>query len=129
MSRIDSFRDLLVWQKSLDLAVRCYKLVRRFPRGDQIVLGSEIRKSALSMPSNIAEGKNRHHTAVYVNHLWIANGSGAELQTQLEVAKRVDLVTVAEADAYIGDAEEIGRMLGGLVNSLERSRSDGTKRR
>ena len=89
MSRIDSFRDLLVWQKSLDPAMRCYKLVRRFPRHDQNVLGSEIRKSALSMPSNIAEGKNRHHTAIYVIHLWIANGSGAELQTQLEVAKQV----------------------------------------
>jgi four helix bundle protein len=123
MAKVNSFRDLIVWQKSLDLAVRCYKLVRRFPRRDQFVLGTEIQKSSLSIPSNIAEGKGRHHTAVYINHLWIANGSGTELQTQLEAAKQVQLVTPAEAEIYIKDAEEIGRMLGGLVNSLERSRT------
>jgi four helix bundle protein len=120
MPKIISFRDLIVWQKGIDLAVRCYKRVRRFPREDQMTLGREIRKSAISIPSNISEGQARKHTAVYMNHLWIANGSGAELQTQFEIARRVELVTEEEAAAYIADAQEIGRMLGGLVNSLER---------
>lgn len=122
MVTINSFRDLLVWQKGLDLAVRCYRLVRSFPKADQMVLGHEIRKSSLSIPSNIAEGQARHSTAAYINHLLIANGSGAELQTQLEVGKAVGLVTEEQAAAYIADTEEIGRMLGGLIGSLERIR-------
>jgi four helix bundle protein len=85
--KINSFRDLLVWQKGIDLAVRCYELVRRFPRIDQTVLGYQIRKSSLSIPSNIAEGHARHSTQGYINHLSIASGSDAELQTQLEVGR------------------------------------------
>jgi four helix bundle protein len=119
---VKSFRDLLVWQKGLDLAVRCYELVRRFPKPDQMVLGYQIRKSSLSIPSNIAEGKARQSTPAYMNHLWIANGSGAELQTQLEVGQRVRLITNEEAVAYIADSAEIGRMLGGLISSLEYKR-------
>jgi four helix bundle protein len=122
MGQINSFRDLLVWQKGLDLAVRCYTLARRFPKDDQTVLGYQIRKSSLSIPSNIAEGHSRHSTAGYINHLLIASGSGAELQTQLEVGKRVNLVTEEQAAAYLADAEELGRMLGGLIGSLERNR-------
>jgi 23S rRNA-intervening sequence protein len=87
MTKINSFRDLLVWQKGLDLAIRLYKVVRRFPKLDQMVLAQQIRKSALSIPSNIAEGKARRSTA-----------------------------------GYISDTEELGRMLGGLIGSLERNR-------
>ena len=114
-----NFRQLHVWQKSMDLAEQCYRLVRRFPQQDQFVLGHEIRKSSISMPSNIAEGKARHHTAVYVNHLWIAHGSGAELETQLELGRRVEVVGPKEADALIEQSQEIGRMLNGLIQSLE----------
>ena len=92
-----NFRSLIVWQKSMNLAERCYRLARRFPREERYVLGYQIRKSSLSMPSNIAEGKARHHTPVYVNHLWTAHGSGAELETQLELGVRVDLVKPSEA--------------------------------
>lgn len=122
MATIRSFRDLLVWQKGLDLAIRLYKTVRQFPPADRMVLGYQIRKSSLSIPSNIAEGEARHSTAAYINHLLIANASGAELQTQLEVGKAVELFTVDQAAAYIADAEELGRMLGGLIGSLERHR-------
>src|SRR5258705_9851095 len=89
MTHINSFRDLLVWQKAMDLAVRCYGVSRRMPRDEQSVLGFKIRKCAVSMPSNIAEGKARQSTAIYTNHLWVAHGSGAELETQLELAGRV----------------------------------------
>ena len=121
MTRINSFRDLLVWQKAMDLAVRCYGVSRRMPREEQGVLGYQIRKSAVSMPSNIAEGKSRQSTALYMNHLWVAHGSGAELETQLELGARVEVVSEREAAALISDAQEIGRMLKGLVASLERS--------
>jgi four helix bundle protein len=125
MAKINSFRDLLVWQKSMDLAVRCYGVSRRLPRDEQPVLGYQIRKSAVSIPSNIAEGKARHYTPPYINHLWIAHGSEAELETQLEIGARARFVSDKEASILITDAQEIGRMLQGLVSSLERSLADG----
>ena len=113
MTHIDSFRDLVVWQKAMDLAVRCYGVSRRMPRDEQGVLGYQIRKCAVSMPSNIAEGKARQSTAIYTNHLWIAHGSGAELETQLELGARVKVVADQEAATLIADSKEIGRMLRG----------------
>ena len=73
MPKPTSFRELLVWQKALDLAEGCYRLSRRLNRDDQSALGFQLRKSSVSVPSNIAEGYGRHHTASYVNRLWIAN--------------------------------------------------------
>jgi four helix bundle protein len=105
----------------MNLAGRCYRLSRRFPRQDQQVLGYQLRKTSMSIPSNIAEGDSHHYRPVYISHLWTAHGSGAELETQLELGQRVDIVTVEEADSLIADAQEIGRMLHGLVRSLERT--------
>jgi four helix bundle protein len=123
MTTIRSFRDLLVWQKSMDLAVRCYVLARRFPKADQAVLGYQAQKCAVSIPSNVSEGFARHSTPHYVQHLWTAHASGAELETQLELGKRVEVVTREEAEALIANAQEVGRMLNGLVRSLDRSAS------
>jgi len=122
MVTLKTFRDLLVWQKSMELAERCYRLSRRFPRTDQWVLGHEIRKSCVSVPSNIAEGYGRHSTPEYIHHLRFSNGSNNELQTQIELAGRVEIVSREEAANLITHAEEIGRMLHGLVGSLERLR-------
>jgi four helix bundle protein len=120
MTKLTSFRELLVWQKAMN-AEHCYRLSRAFGRDDQAVLGFEIRKSCVSIPSNIAEGFGRHYTAAYVNHLWIANGSSNELQTQVAIGHRVGIVSEVEAASIIADAEEVGRMLTGLVRSLERT--------
>ncbi len=122
MTDINSFRDLFVWQKSMTLAEHCYLLTKRFTLDDQLVLGREIRKSCVSIPSNIAEGFGRHHTLEYVHHLRYSTGSNNELQTQVELAKRVKIIRVDEAKTIIGDAEEVGRMLNGLIGSLERGR-------
>lgn len=122
MAKLQSFRDLLVWQKSLELAVRCHRVAKRFPRDEQVALGSQTRKSSLSIPSNIAEGFARHSTPSYIQHLWTAHASGAELQTQLMVGSRIEIVSEAEAAVLIADAEEVGRMIHGLVRSLERAR-------
>lgn len=122
MAKINSYRELLVWQKSMNLAERCYRMTRRFKRDDQWVLGHEIRKSSVSIPSNIAEGFGRHYTPEYIHHLRYSNGSGNELQTQLELTKRIELVLPEEASILIADAEEVGRMLNGLIGSLERTR-------
>jgi four helix bundle protein len=120
MNTINSFRDLLVWQKSMDLAVRCYHTAQRLPRAEDMVLGYQIRKSSVSLPSNIAEGWSRHSTAHYIQHVWTAHGSGGELETQLELGRRLKLVKNDTADILITDAQEVGRMLNGLAKSLER---------
>jgi four helix bundle protein len=120
MARINSFRDLILWQKSMDLADRCYRVSLRFPSRHQPVLGHEIRKSAVSVPSNVSEGFGRHYTAAYINPLWIAHGSDYELQTQVELAHRERLISTEETSALITDAEEVSRILKGLVRSLER---------
>jgi four helix bundle protein len=122
MSDVKSFRDLIAWQKAMDLADRCYRRSMRFPHVHQQVLGHEIRKSSVSIPSNVAEGKGRHYTPAYINHLWIANGSDYELQTQIELALRAGIVDEHEAGALITDAEELSRIIKGLVKALEQAR-------
>jgi four helix bundle protein len=121
MAKLNSYRELFVWQKSMTLAERCYRMTRRFKRDDQLVLGHEIRKSCVSIPSNIAEGFGRHYTPEYIHHLRFSSGSSNELQTQVELSKRVEIVGADEAAILIADAEEIGRMLHGLIGSLERT--------
>ena len=98
------------------------QILRSFPisQANQLVLGHEIRKSCVSVPSNIAEGFGRHSTPEYIHHLRFSKGSNNELQTQVELAKRVEAVTEEDAAAIIADAEEVGRMLHGLVQSLGR---------
>ena len=123
MPPIRSFRDLLVWQKAIDLAVRCHHIAKAFPRDEQRVLGYQVRKSSLSMQSNVAEGFSRHSTAFYIQHLWMAHASGAELETQLEVGSRIGALSKTEAGILIEDAAEVGRMVNGLVASLKHARS------
>ena len=114
---IKSFRDLLVWQKAMDLSVRTYKLTGRLPKADQMVLGYQLRKSAVSIPSNIAEGFSRHSKPHYIQHLWTSHGSAAELETQLELGTRVELIEPEVAAILIADSQEIGRMINGLVKA------------
>jgi four helix bundle protein len=120
MNTIQSFRDLLVWQKSMELAVRTYRVTQHLPRAEDAVLGYQLRKSSLSIPSNVAEGWSRHSTPAYVQHLWIAHGSGGELETQLEVGRRLRLLPDDTVDVLIRDAQEVGRMINGLAKSLGR---------
>ena len=104
----------------MKLAETCYRISKRFPRDDQLVLGHQRRKSCVSVPANIAEGFGRHHTAEYIHHLRYSTASNNELQTEIELGRRVDVVSEEEAVALIKDAAEVGRMLNGLVTSLRR---------
>jgi hypothetical protein len=70
VTEIESYRDLFVWQKSMDLAVRCYRAAQALPKSEQSVLGYQVRKSSVSIPSNVAEGHSRHSTPHYIQHLW-----------------------------------------------------------
>jgi len=78
---VRSYRDLIVWQKAMDLVVQCYNLTKNFPNSELYGLTSQLRRAAVSIPSNIAEGHGRSSTKAYVNHLMIAHGSLMELET------------------------------------------------
>ena len=116
---IQSFRDLLVWQKGMDLAVTIYKSTEKFPRSEMFGLTSQIRRAAVSIPSNVAEGKAVGGQS-YPRHVKIALGSEAEVQTHLELAKRLNMLREEEAHHLLEQTSEVGRMLTGLLSSLPR---------
>jgi four helix bundle protein len=117
MSKISSFRDLIAWQKSMDLADMVYDLTENFPPRERFGLAYQLRKSAVSIPSNIAEG-SRRKTPGYVHHLVIALGSHAELDTQCELASRRRFISSEERGQLESLIAEVGRLTHGLVRSL-----------
>ena len=113
-----SFRELAVWQKSMQLATAIYKLTQGFPREETYGLASQLRRAAVSIPSNIAERHGRLGIAEYRHFLWIARGSNFELQTQLEIAdslKMGDSRLLKESEAL---SQEMGKMLYPLIDKL-----------
>lgn len=120
---IQSFRDLLVWQKAMTLAERVYSTTEGLPRSEAYGLTSQIRRAAVSIPSNIAEGKAIGGRG-YLRHLRIALGSEAELQTQIELAVRLKLLDQTDANRLLSETSEVGRMLSGLLKSLRPRRPD-----
>ena len=117
---IISFRDLLVWRRSMVLTEKIYSLTESFSRAEMYGLTAQLRRCAVSIPSNIAEGHARK-TGHYLEHLDTASGSAAELQTQLELVFRLKLADKRRVDPIIREAEEIGRMLHGLAASVAAS--------
>jgi four helix bundle protein len=116
---IQDFRDLVVWQRSMDLVLDVYRITDAYPRYELFNLTTHSRKSAISIPSNVAEGANRRALPAYVNHVNIAMGSEAELFTQLEVGRRRGYISARDLEKPFGELAEIGRMLNGLSTSLE----------
>ena len=130
MSRIQSFRDLLVWQKSMDLVEDLYGITRRYPDEERFGLTCETRKTARSIPYNVAEGKSRRTTAEYHQGVSIAIGSMGELQTQLILAGRVKYIPGEVLSNLEERTEEIARMLRGLEECIctAKYRSGGRQR-
>jgi four helix bundle protein len=121
---IKSYRDLEVWQKARKLVVRVYRLTSTFPKEELYGLTSQLRRAAVSVPSNIAEGKSRRATKDYMRFLDIAYGSAAELETQLYIACDLNYTTGKKIKLLLADYAEVGRMLNGLLSSLERHRNN-----
>jgi four helix bundle protein len=118
MSRpIRSYKDLLVWQKGVDLAVDLYAVTRGFPASERYGMSSQIQRSGVSIPSNIAEGHAKS-TAQYLNHLSHAKGSLCEVETLLIVGNRVGFVKTETFRDLTGRTDELGRMLRGLATSV-----------
>lgn len=116
--KIHSYKELVVWQKSIELVVAIYELTEKFPKEEIYGLTSQIRRSAVSIPSNIAEGRYRGTKNDYLHFLKIAYGSGAELETQLEISKRLSktsLLTYNRVDSLL---DEIMRMLNVMIGKL-----------
>jgi len=109
-----------VWQFAMELAVKCYQTTKGFPKEELFGLTSQIRRSAASIPANIAEGQGREHTKEFLNHLSIARGSLMELETHLMLSQRVGVLQQAELQSLLALSDRISRMLSGLRRVLEK---------
>ena len=113
--KVKSYRDLKVWQRAKAFAAEIYRVTEPFPRREQYGLTDQIRRAAVSIPSNIAEGHIRRSDKVFANHLDIALGSAAELGTQLEIALEVGYLNAQTRQALAAELEEITKILFGLL--------------
>jgi four helix bundle protein len=112
------YSELLVWQKAMNLVEAVYRATRGFPSNERFGLMSQLQRSAVSVPSNIAEGHGRKSTGAFLQHLSIASGSVMELETQLQIANRLGYIGLDELSELLSTTDEIGKMLAGLQSSL-----------
>jgi four helix bundle protein len=116
---IKSYRDLLVWQQAMDLAVSCYKFSKKFPKEDLFGLTSQLRRSAASVAANIAEGHGRESSATFVQYLRISQGSLKETETHIILAGRLELGSKQELKQALASCEDIGKMLRSLIRAIQ----------
>lgn len=117
---VQSYRQLIAWQKAMELVKLVYDLTRKFPKEELFGLTLQIRKAVVSIPSNIAEGQGRHSTKDFLRHLSIAYGSLLETETQTLIADMQRYITADETSLALEKSAEVGRLVNGLVGSLER---------
>ena len=113
-----SYRDLIVWQKAVDLCVEAYRLSKKLPKEELYALSDQIRRAAVSVPSNIAEGHARHSRKDFAHFLMIAQGSIAELETQLYLAVRMAMLAESDVDSLMPLSGEVSKMLMSLRTKL-----------
>lgn len=113
------YESLEVWQKAMALVTNVYVLTNKFPNQELHALTNQIRRAAVSIPSNIAEGKSRRSTKDFIRFVLIARGSTAELETQLRISQNLSYVAPEQLNPVLNDAREVGRMLSGFITKLE----------
>ena len=106
---IKGYRDLVVWQRAMDLVTATYRLTAAFPRDEGYGLAQQLKRAAVSVPSNVAEGHGRDHLGDYLHHLSVANGSLMELETQLMIAGRLGYRSREAEERILAHAAEVGR--------------------
>jgi four helix bundle protein len=121
-SEIRSYRDLRVWKEAMNLAEAACRLTGQFPKHEIYGFTAQIRRAAASVPANIAEGYGRESRGAYVQFLRVAQGSVKELETHLLLATRIDLTSNAGVDPVLSQCETVGKMLRGLIRSLDTER-------
>lgn len=117
---IQYYRDLIAWQKAMDLCVEIHTATMAFPKQEVFGLSAQINRAVVSIPSNIAEGHGRRTTADFIHFLTISRGSLNEVETQITLAMRYPYITQADHDDLLERCGEVGRILNGLMDSLER---------
>jgi four helix bundle protein len=118
-TKINSYKDLIVWQKAVDLVVEIYRLTENFPKSEMYGITSQMRRSAVSIPSNIAEGRRRGSRKDFRQFLIISYGSGAELETQIEIVRKLpfgESVDFKKADSIL---LEVMKMLNKMITNLK----------
>jgi four helix bundle protein len=118
VEKISSHKDLIVWQRSMDLVRIVYEMTANFPPTEQWGLVSQMRRAAVSVPSNIAEGYGRQATGEYRRHLSIGRGSLLELETQLLLSRKLNYLRSERIDPVLAEIEEISKMLATLITKL-----------
>jgi four helix bundle protein len=119
MGKVKSYKDLTVWEKSVDLVTEIYKITKKFPKEEMYGLTSQITRAAISIPSNLAEGSGRGTSKSFASFLSISRGSLLEVETQLEIAKRLEYISTEKHNEIGAKLDEIGRMLNGLIRKIE----------
>ena len=119
---IRSYRDLIVWQKAVSLVTDVYKLTTAFPCEEMYGLTSQLRRAAVSVPSNIAEGHGRATKGEYIQFLCHARGSLCEVETQMIISQHLGYVSQEKGEQVIARSKEVGRILNGLIASLQPKR-------
>ena len=115
---IKTYRDLDIWKKGIRLVKDVYKLTEKFPKQEMYGLVSQMRRAAVSIPSNIAEGFRRYHNKEYKQFLYISSGSCAELETQITIAKELKYIQENEEAILLERLDHIGRMISSLLKKL-----------
>jgi len=115
---MQSYRDLIVWKKGIELVTEIYALTTKFPKEEIYGLISQMRRASVSIPSNIAEGYARKHSKEYVQFVRIAFGSGAELETQLEITKKLRFATLEDIERVEKLLTEVMKMLNKFISAL-----------
>jgi four helix bundle protein len=118
-AKVKSYRELVAWQKAMDLVEVVYKETRSWPREELYGLTSQVRRAAVSVPSNIAEGQGRHSTKEYIHHLGYAQGSLLEVETQVLLGQRLSYLGDQITQQILAMTSEVGRTINGLIRSLE----------
>ncbi|WP_109576005.1 four helix bundle protein [Aminobacter sp. AP02] len=116
---INSYKDLVVWQVSVELAVNCYSATKVFPTNEAFGMTAQIRRASTSIAANIAEGHGRESTGSFIQFLRVAQGSLKELETHIILSGRVGLMRDAETRKLLEQSDEIGRMLRSMIRSLQ----------
>lgn len=116
---IKSYKDLQVWNKAMDLTTMVYDALKTFPPKEEYGLSSQMRRSSVSIPSNIAEGYGRNSTLDYCRFLQIALGSAYELETQVELAHRLNYIDNETTQMLAAQLSEVGRMLNSMINKIK----------
>jgi four helix bundle protein len=118
MTKIRSYRDLIVWEQAMALAAAVYSVTRNWPKEELYGLTSQVRRAAVSIPANVAEGYGRENRGSYVQFLKIAQGSLKELETHILLAERIEIASRRETTPLLAQAESIGKLLRALLRKL-----------